>query len=122
MTSATYIDKVREAKKFPESSSALKITAETDRVYTTPPAPNHTELPKLTILESGRPKLVISRDALPDVTVWNQWQEKAKAMADFEPKDAWKVYVCVEPGAVNGWTKLEAGDAWEGSCVMECKL
>ena len=43
-------------------------------------------------------------------------------MADFAPKDAWKRYICVEPGAVSKWVRLEGGDAWEGSVIMECKL
>lgn len=32
--------------------------------------------------------------------------------------------VCVEPGAINSWTKLEAGDAWEGGQIAtaESKL
>jgi glucose-6-phosphate 1-epimerase len=121
LASAPYIDKVRSGQKFTESADPLKLTSETDRVYTTP-TPSSGILPPLSILENGKPKITITRDGLPDVTVWNQWEEKAKGMADFEPKDGWKGYICVEPGNVSGWTKLEAGDAWEGSCVLECKL
>ena len=40
-------------------------------------------------------------------------------MADFGPEDGWKSMVCVEPGQVSGWTKLEAGDAWEGTQVIK---
>ncbi len=43
-------------------------------------------------------------------------------MGDFAPKDGWKNMICVEPGAVRGWTKLEAGDAWEGSQIITAKL
>lgn len=59
---------------------------------------------------------------MPDAVVWNAWEAKAKGMADFAPKDAWQRYICIEPGTVSGWTKLEAGDAWEGAVVMESKL
>ena len=123
LQSSPYIDKVRGAKSFTESSSSagIKVTSETDRVYTPPPTESGALVP-LTLLESGQPKLIISRDGLPDVTVWNQWEEKSAKMADFAPKDAWKRYICVEPGAVNKWVKLEGGDAWEGSVIMECKL
>lgn len=32
--------------------------------------------------------------------------------------------ICVEPGIVDSWIKLEAGDAWEGSQIItaEAKL
>ena len=73
----------------------------------------------LTVLENGKPKLTITRDSLPDVTVWNLWDEKAKGMADFAPKDGWKRMICVEPGAVSKWVKLEAGDAWGGGQIIE---
>jgi len=55
---------------------------------------------------------------MSDATVWNPWSEKTAGMADFGPKDGWKRVLCVEPGAVSGWVKLEAGDAWEGGCLM----
>lgn len=42
-------------------------------------------------------------------------------MKDFEPKEAYKGMVCVEPGCVSGWVKLEAGDAWEGGQVMKAE-
>jgi glucose-6-phosphate 1-epimerase len=64
----------------------------------------------------------VSRDSLPNVTVWNGWEDKIKGMGDFEPKDGWKQYICIEPGTILGWTKLEGGDAWEGLCTFESKL
>jgi glucose-6-phosphate 1-epimerase len=64
----------------------------------------------------------MTRESLPQTTVWNGWEEKIKGMGDFEPKDGWKRYLCIEPGSVNSWTKLEGGDAWEGSATYESKL
>lgn len=49
------------------------------------------------------------------MVVWNPWIEKAKGMADFEPKDGYKNMLCVEPGAVATWQVLEPGDAFEGA-------
>jgi glucose-6-phosphate 1-epimerase len=76
------------------------------------------------VTEDSKPKFKITRDALPNVTVWNLWNEKAAGMGDFAPKDGWKNMICVEPGVVGSWTKLEAGDAWEGSQIIaaESKL
>ena len=117
MKSSPYVDKVLGAKSFTESSSALTLTSETDRVYTPPLGPGGSAIP-LIVTENGKKKLTITRDALPDVTIWNQWEEKAAAMSDFGPKDGWKNTICVEPGAVGSWTKIEAGDAWEGSQII----
>jgi len=116
LAGASYIDKVRNAQTFKEESSDLPISGETDRVYT----PKSGSEPIL-VKEEGQTRFVVTRDAMPDVTVWNGWEEKIKGMGDFEPKDGWKRYLCIEPGSVNQWTKLETGDAWEGGCVMECR-
>jgi glucose-6-phosphate 1-epimerase len=116
LASAQYIDKVRGAKTFTEESDALVCTGETDRVYT-PKEGN-----ALVVRESNKESFVVTRDALPNVTVWNGWEDKIKGMGDFEPKDAWQRYLCIEPGSVNSWTKLEAGDAWEGSSTFQSKL
>jgi glucose-6-phosphate 1-epimerase len=120
LNDSPYIDKVRSAQTFQETHDQLPITSETDRVYT--PALTTSGPTPIVVKESGKPSFVVTRDNLPHVTVWNGWEEKIKGMGDFEPKDGWKRYVCVEPGAVLGWVKLEAGDAWEGMCGFESKL
>lgn len=66
--------------------------------------------------------MICSRDSLPDVTVWNGWKDKLAGMGDFEPKDGYLRYLCIEPGTVSDWTKLEPSDAWVGSTVFEAKL
>jgi glucose-6-phosphate 1-epimerase len=123
LASSPYVDKVRGAQTFTEESSSLSFSGETDRVYTPPTdaKANDAHVP-LIVTEDGKDKFVCTRDALPDVTVWNGWADKIKGMGDFEPKDGWERYLCIEPGSVSSWTKLEAGDAWEGGAAYECKL
>ena len=121
LQSSPYVDKVRSAQTFTESGSSLSFTSETDRVYTPPSAKDKSNVP-LVVTENNVDSFVVTRDALPDVTVWNGWADKIAGMGDFEPKDGWKRYLCIEPGAVSSWTKLEAGDAWEGGCAFESKL
>lgn len=82
---ATYIDKVQNASQNTESSSALTITSETDRLYKSL-EPEHA----ITVLQDGQPRYEIVRDALADVVVWNPWSEKAKGMSDFGPEDGYK--------------------------------
>ncbi|EXJ79368.1 hypothetical protein A1O3_08870 [Capronia epimyces CBS 606.96] len=121
LQSSPYVDKVRSAQTFTESSPSLTFSSETDRVYTPPSLKDNTLVP-LVVTEDGAERFVVTRDGLPDVTVWNGWVDKIKAMGDFEPKDGWKRYLCIEPGTVSSWTRLEAGDAWEGTCAFESKL
>lgn len=58
--------------------------------------------------------LRITRESLPDCTLWNPWQQGAESMSDFEPKDGYQKMICVEPGAVESWIRLEGGEVWEG--------
>eukprot|EP00747_Dinoflagellata_sp_TGD_P185856 gnl/TRDRNA2_/TRDRNA2_42612_c0_seq1.p1 gnl/TRDRNA2_/TRDRNA2_42612_c0~~gnl/TRDRNA2_/TRDRNA2_42612_c0_seq1.p1 ORF type:complete len:320 (+),score=63.06 gnl/TRDRNA2_/TRDRNA2_42612_c0_seq1:67-1026(+) len=58
----------------------------------------------------------------PDCVVWNQWEEKAKAMADFGD-DEWKRYVCVEPGLLGeNRPKVPAGHSVELSQTITPKF
>ena len=109
---ASYVDKVDGAKtKTQGSSQPVSITGETDRVY----SPAGGAAQPVAVLEAGKPLFTVTRDNLDDVVVWNPWTDKAKGMADFAPDDGFRNMVCVEPGSVSGWTKLEPGDAFEGA-------
>lgn len=104
---AEYLDKVDGLKAKKETSSAVEIKGEVDRVYT--PAG------EVSIKEGGKTSFTVVRDNLADVVVWNPWIEKAQGMGDYAPKDGYKNMVCVEAGSVRGWQTLEKGDAFEGS-------
>lgn len=106
--SAPFHDKVLKNPTSPPAESPIKISSETDRVYTTDPSQ------LITVLENGKPRFEFTRDMLPDVVVWNPWEAKAKTMADFGPEGAYHHMVCVEAGSVSAWNTLEAGDTWEG--------
>lgn len=107
---STYINKLADLKEDTQSG-AITFAAETDSVYTPVNGPRH----PVVISESGTPRFRIVRDNLDQVVVWNPWVEKSAGIKDFEPKDGWKKMLCVEPGTVNGWQKLEKGDAFEAS-------
>ena len=96
-------------------AGAVSITGETDRVYTPAAGP---EVPVVVRGAGGEEEFRLVRDGLRDVVVWNPWSDKAAAMADFEPKDAWNRMLCVEAGAVRGWTRLEPGEAFEGGQTL----
>ena len=99
------------AKTKEQAAGGVRITGETDRVYTPDTPPQD----PVTVSEAGKERFRVVRDNLPDVVVWNPWTEKAGGMADFAPKDGFKAMVCVEAGSVRGWQTLEPGDAYEGA-------
>lgn len=118
LAATPYLDKVASTTtKSPASPADLSFEGETDRVYT--PASVDT---KLTVSVGGKPTYEVLRETFPNVVVWNPWTEKAKGMADFEPKNGWKNMLCVEAGQVGEWTKLEGGDAWEGGVTVKALL
>ncbi|KAK7420165.1 hypothetical protein QQZ08_010521 [Neonectria magnoliae] len=105
-----YIDKLDNLATL-KQSSAVTFSGETDRIYTPAKGPRH----PVVVSDAGKPLFRIVRDNLDQVVVWNPWVDKAASTKDFSPKDGWKNMVCVEPGTVKGWQKLEAGDAFEAA-------
>jgi len=43
-------------------------------------------------------------------------------MGDFAPKDGFKEMICVEAGQVGGWSKLDAGETFEGKQFIKAFL
>jgi glucose-6-phosphate 1-epimerase len=105
-----YLDKV-DSLKTKTQEADITIDGETDRVYTPSKGPSH----PVTVSEAGEPLFSIVRDNMDTIVVWNPWTDKANGMGDFEPKTGWKNMLCVEPGAVKEWQKLEKGDAFQAA-------
>jgi glucose-6-phosphate 1-epimerase len=53
---------------------------------------------------------------LKDLVVWNP-QESGNKMVDME-ENGWEKFVCVEPGYVRGFVKIEPGRTWVGQQVL----
>lgn len=107
---ASYIDKV-DGFKTKTQSGVVTFSGETDSIYS--PAKGPTQ--PLVITEGGKTKFRILRENLDEAVVFNPWVDKANGMGDFQPKDGWKNMICVEPGTVKGFQKLEKGDAFEAA-------
>ncbi|KAF9878643.1 hypothetical protein CkaCkLH20_04135 [Colletotrichum karsti] len=110
---APYTDKVDSGADKTQSGD-ITIESETDRIYTPTAGPKT----PVTVLEDGETVFSVVRDNLENVVVWNPWVEKAQGIADFAPKDGYKNMLCIEPGSVKGFQKLEPGDAFEGAQVI----
>ncbi|MBA0593845.1 hypothetical protein Gorai_010775, partial [Gossypium raimondii] len=70
---------------------------------------------KIAILDHEKKRtFAISKDGLPDDVVWNPWDKKAKALADFGD-DEYKHMLCVETAAIEKPITLTPGEEWRGS-------
>jgi glucose-6-phosphate 1-epimerase len=93
LAGTAYIDKTDAARRKPQTTDLVTITAETDRVYLDAPA-------RCVIEDRGwRRRIVIEKDGAASTVVWNPWAEKAAAMADLGDP-AWRGMVCVEAGNI----------------------
>jgi len=54
---------------------------------------------------------------LKDVVVWNPQRAAGGKLADMED-GGWERYVCVEPGHVRGYARVEPGRTWTGGQVI----
>ncbi|CAF1521896.1 unnamed protein product [Adineta steineri] len=107
LNNVTYLDKVDGGKTKTETNKIIEFTGETDRVYKDGGKNNNS------ISINDRIQ-VIGSNTMPDVVVWNPWQEKAKAAVDIGEHNYPK-YVCVEVGHVSNPVQLDKDQTWKGS-------
>lgn len=96
-----------------EKSPMIGFTEEFDRIY------KKISTDKLfQIVELGNVLVNVERQNLPDTVVWNPWIEKSNGMGDFQPKDGYLKMLCIEPGNVSDFVKLNKGEKWSGSQII----
>ncbi|KAI0068182.1 galactose mutarotase-like protein [Artomyces pyxidatus] len=92
-----------------ETRSGVDVRTFTDSVYED--APQKVEV---TWPEGG---LETRLAGFINVVVWNPQAEAGSKMGDME-EGGWERFVCVEPGYVRGFKKLEPGESWTGQQVL----
>lgn len=113
-----YYDKTEateEARATPkrENREGVDVLKFTDSVYEDAPG-------RYEVLWGAGGIEVVTKN-LKDVVVWNPQAEAGSKIGDMEA-GGWERYVCVEPGHVRGFVKLEAGEKWIGQQVLKVKL
>lgn len=102
-----YLDNTKSKERFTEQGDAITFEAEVDKIYLSTPT-------KIAILDHERKRtFVIRKDGLPDAVVWNPWDKKAKALADFGDEE-YKHMLCVEPSAIEKPITIKPGEEWRG--------
>ncbi|MBA0730886.1 hypothetical protein Golax_023100 [Gossypium laxum] len=103
-----YLDNLQNKERFTEQGDAITFDTEVDWIYLSAPT-------KIAILDHEKKRtFAISNDGLPDAVVWNPWDKKAKALADFGD-DEYKHMLCVETAAIEKPITLTPGEEWRGS-------
>lgn len=97
-----------------ETNSEITVSSEVDRAYK-----NADPTKPVTISESGKETIEVSRDNLNDVVVWNPWEN---SIGDFSPKTGYNDMICVEAGTVSKFITLKPGDKWVGSQTIKASL
>ncbi|XP_061353057.1 putative glucose-6-phosphate 1-epimerase [Gastrolobium bilobum] len=102
-----YLDNLQNKERFTEQGDALTFESEVDKIYLSTPT-------KIAIIDHEKKRtFVLRKDGLPDAVVWNPWDKKAKAMADFGD-DEYKHMLCVEAAAIEKPITLKPGEEWKG--------
>ncbi|XP_008781828.1 putative glucose-6-phosphate 1-epimerase [Phoenix dactylifera] len=103
-----YLDNLKEKQRFTEQGDALTFESEVEKIYLSTPM-------KIAILDHEKKStFVLLKDGLPDAVVWNPWDKKAKALADFG-YDEYKHMLCVEAAAIEKPITLKPGQEWKGT-------
>jgi len=109
-----YIDKTEksvEARNIlkEEKRSGVDVRAFTDSVYEDAP-------PKVDVSWPGG-GLQVQLHGFTTLTIWNPQAEAGSKIGDMEA-NGWERFVCVEPGYVRGFKRLEPGEIWVGQQVL----
>lgn len=115
LTGKNYFDKTEataEAKATPklEQREDVDVKKFTDSVYVDGGRAYNVTWP--------RGGIQIETESLKDVVVWNPQETAGKAIGDMED-GGWEKYVCVEPGHVQGYLTLPAGETWVGRQILK---
>lgn len=90
----SYLDKVANFAPRKETSDAIRIASEVDRIYLNTAGPVEIHDPRLAR------KIIIDKQGSNSTVIWNPWIARAQQMPDFG-NDEYQRMVCVETGNVS---------------------
>ncbi|KAI3993066.1 hypothetical protein MKX01_009809 [Papaver californicum] len=88
-----YFDNLIQRERFTKQADPITFDGEVDRVYLSTPI-------KIAIIDHEKKRtFVLRKESLPDPVVWDPWNKKAKALADFGDRIT-KSILCVDSAAI----------------------
>ena len=94
LADSSYVDKTKNMVHSTQMEHDLMVTGFTDRIYYQPQ-----QIVSIYNAPMAGMKVRMARLNMPDVVVWNPWEDLAKELEDFGD-DEYKRMICVEAGAV----------------------
>ncbi len=111
LSGLVYVDKTSANTRCVEELAELRISGETDRIYTTGPR-------QVAISSAvGSSSTVIGADGFGDWVVWNPWREASASFADMGSEDYLQM-LCVEAARISNPVALAPGAVWCGTQVI----
>ncbi|KAI7753917.1 hypothetical protein M8C21_033116 [Ambrosia artemisiifolia] len=102
-----YLDNLQNRTRQTENRDTITINSQFDNIYLSTPK-------KIEVLDPEKKRtIVIQKEGLPDVVVWNPGEEKAKTIEDLGEGE-YKNFVAVEAAAIEKPVTLKPGEEWEG--------
>ncbi|MGB9588038.1 MAG: hypothetical protein ACPL7O_07650, partial [Armatimonadota bacterium] len=108
LNGSEFLDALREYVRERESRDIIRFARETDRIYVRTGD-------ELVLEDAGSgSSVVITKQNMPDVVLWNPWVDKSRRMQDFAD-DEYVRMVCVETGVIEYPVHLTCADTWEAT-------
>ncbi len=105
-------DRVRNTT-FQDDNDRVVVKEEVDRTYFKAPAK--------VLVYDGSQVITVEKDGFADCVVWNPWQAKAKAMADFGDEEYHQMIAC-EVGQIEKPVLLVGNGVWIGRQTIRAAL
>lgn len=105
-----YQDATADNVEVLERESSIKVNAELDRVYLSPPT-------ALQLREEGKSSLNIEQSGFTETVVWNPGPILVQTLKDFPDVD-WHHMLCVEAACAAASVPVQPGETWIGSQVL----
>ncbi|KAL2342700.1 hypothetical protein Fmac_003985 [Flemingia macrophylla] len=103
-----YLDNLYNQERFTEQGDALTFESEVDRVYV-----DSWKAVVAVLDHEKKQTIVIRKEGLPDVVVWNPWEKKSKTIVDLGDEE-YKQMLCVDGAAIEKPITLKPGEEWTG--------
>jgi glucose-6-phosphate 1-epimerase len=110
LQSCDYQDNLAGLQVRHETTAALTISGEVDRVYL--------QVPPMLRLQDGGSERRIVQSGFVDAVVWNPGPAKATQLGDMPPQD-WQRMLCIEAGVIGQPVHLPPGKTWHGVQRLE---
>ena len=107
----TMLDVLRGKLRETDALAAIRVDSEINRIYL--------DAPDLTSIrdEGANRSVIIAKDNMQDMVVWNPWKDNAIGMADFGDEEYLRM-ICVETGNITSPVHLRGGQVWQGETVL----